>query len=50
MAIKHSNAWKKKNVNFEKGVGGIWGEHMHNPEQRKKEHLQIRVGGRSLSR
>ncbi len=41
---------RKKKLDFEKGVRGIWGEHVHNPEKRKKDYLGIRVGGRSLSR
>ena len=43
--MKHSNACKKKNVDFENGVRGIWGKHVHNPEKRKKDYFGIRVGG-----
>ena len=49
LAMKHSNACKKKNADFEKWVGGILGEHVPNPEKRKRYHFAIRVGGRSLS-
>ena len=36
---------RKKKLDFEKGVRGIWGEHVHNPEKRKNDYLGIRVGG-----
>ena len=35
----------KKNLDFEKGVTGLCGEHVHNPEKRKKDYVGMRVWG-----
>ena len=45
LEMKYSNAWKKKKTRFPKWVRGIWDEHVHNPEKRKKDYFGIRVGG-----
>ena len=45
LVMKHSMPARRKNLDFEMGVRGIWGEHVHNPEKKKKNYSGIRVGG-----